>query len=75
MSSCKRFAAFLKRSSEAVTCEGIRRFQLHLADTIVVFTTDNGAEVMTWPDGGSTPFRGEKATNWEDGYRVPMLEA
>jgi arylsulfatase A-like enzyme len=42
-------------------------------NTIIVYTTDNGAEVMTWPDGGSTPFRGEKATNWEGGYRVPML--
>jgi arylsulfatase len=42
-------------------------------DTIVVYTTDNGAEVMSWPDGGSTPFRGEKATNWEGGYRVPTL--
>lgn len=42
-------------------------------DTIVVYTTDNGAEVMTWPDGGSTPFRGEKATNWEGGFRVPTL--
>ena len=47
---------------------------LGVADnTIVLFTTDNGAEVMTWPDGGSTPFRGEKATNWEGGYRVPMV--
>jgi arylsulfatase A-like enzyme len=47
---------------------------LGIADnTIVVYTTDNGAEVMTWPDGGNTPFRGEKATNWEGGYRVPML--
>jgi arylsulfatase len=47
---------------------------LDVADnTIVLFTTDNGAEVMTWPDGGSTPFRGEKATNWEGGYRVPMV--
>jgi arylsulfatase A-like enzyme len=47
---------------------------LGIADnTIVIFTTDNGAEVMSWPDGGSTPFRGEKATNWEGGYRVPML--
>jgi arylsulfatase len=45
---------------------------LGIADnTIVVYTTDNGAEMMTWPDGGSTPFRGEKATNWEGGYRVP----
>jgi arylsulfatase len=42
-------------------------------DTIVVYTTDNGAECMTWPDGGITPFRGEKATNWEGGYRVPTL--
>lgn len=44
-----------------------------LDNTIVVYTTDNGAEVMSWPDGGTTPFRGEKATNWEGGYRVPML--
>lgn len=40
-------------------------------NTIVVYTTDNGAEVMSWPDGGITPFRGEKATNWEGGFRVP----
>lgn len=47
---------------------------LGIADnTIVVYTTDNGAEMMSWPDGGSTPFRGEKATNWEGGYRVPTL--
>jgi arylsulfatase len=42
-------------------------------DTIVVYTTDNGAECFTWPDGGTTPFRGEKATNWEGAYRVPCL--
>jgi arylsulfatase len=42
-------------------------------DTVVVFTTDNGAECMSWPDGGSTPFRGEKDTNWEGGWRVPCL--
>src|SRR6516225_10018427 len=42
-------------------------------NTIVVYTTDNGAECMTWPDGGSTPFRGEKDTNWEGGWRVPCL--
>jgi arylsulfatase A-like enzyme len=48
--------------------------QLGIADdTIVLYSTDNGAEVMTWPDGGSTPFRGEKATNWEGGFRVPMV--
>ena len=47
---------------------------LGVADnTIVVYTTDNGAEVMTWPDGGATPFRGEKATNWEGAFRVPCV--
>jgi len=40
-------------------------------DTIVIYTTDNGAEVMSWPDGGCTPFRGEKATTWEGGFRAP----
>ena len=42
-------------------------------DTLVMYSTDNGAEVMSWPDGGSTPFRGEKATNFEGGWRVPCL--
>ena len=42
-------------------------------NTIVVYTTDNGAEVFTWPDGGTTPFKGEKATNWEGAFRVPCL--
>lgn len=47
---------------------------LGIADnTVVVFTTDNGAEVMSWPDGGATPFRGEKDTNWEGGWRVPCV--
>jgi arylsulfatase A-like enzyme len=46
--------------------------QLGIADnTIVMYSTDNGAEVCTWPDGGATPFRGEKNTNWEGGWRVP----
>ena len=40
-------------------------------NTIVMYSTDNGAEVLSWPDGGSTPFRGEKDTNWEGGWRVP----
>lgn len=40
-------------------------------NTIVMYSTDNGAEVMTWPDGGTTPFRGEKDTNFEGGWRVP----
>jgi arylsulfatase len=42
-------------------------------NTIVVYTTDNGAEAFTWPDGGTTPFKGEKATNWEGAFRVPCL--
>ncbi|HKW13374.1 MAG TPA: arylsulfatase [Candidatus Krumholzibacteria bacterium] len=46
--------------------------ELGLEDnTIVMYSTDNGAEAFTWPDGGTTPFRGEKNTNWEGGYRVP----
>jgi len=48
--------------------------ELGIADnTIVMYSTDNGAETMSWPDGGTTPFRGEKNTNWEGGYRVPMV--
>lgn len=42
-------------------------------NTIVVYTTDNGAEKFTWPDGGTTPFRGEKATTWEGGIRIPLM--
>jgi arylsulfatase A-like enzyme len=42
-------------------------------NTIVMYSTDNGAEEFSWPDGGTTPFRGEKATNWEGGYRVPTV--
>jgi len=42
-------------------------------NTIVVFTSDNGAEVMSWPDGGNTPFKGEKGTTWEGGMRVPGI--
>jgi arylsulfatase len=47
---------------------------LGIADnTIVVFSTDNGAEKCTWPDGGETPFRGEKGSTWEGGMRVPQV--
>jgi arylsulfatase len=42
-------------------------------DTIVIFTTDNGAEKFSWPDGGTTPFRGEKGLGWEGGFRVPWV--
>ena len=41
-------------------------------NTIVVYTTDNGNELMMWPDGGYAPFRGEKGTTWEGGVRVPL---
>jgi arylsulfatase len=40
-------------------------------NTIVMYSTDNGAEKFTWPDDGNSPFRNEKASNWEGGYRVP----
>ena len=47
---------------------------LGIADnTIVVFSTDNGAEVFTWPDGGMTPFRATKGTVYEGGFRVPAI--
>jgi arylsulfatase A-like enzyme len=42
-------------------------------DTIVIFTTDNGAEVFTWPDGGTTPFAGSKGMVTDGGYRVPAI--
>jgi len=48
--------------------------ELGIADnTIVMYSTDNGAEVFSWPDGGTTMFRGEKATQWEGGFRVPTV--
>jgi arylsulfatase len=48
--------------------------KLGIADnTIVVYSTDNGAETVSWPDGGITPFHGEKGTTWEGGHRVPCI--
>ena len=44
-----------------------------LDNTIVVFTTDNGAETITFPDGGITPFKGGKLTTWEGGMRAPVV--
>ena len=47
---------------------------LGIADnTIVIWTTDNGAEKFTWPDGGTSPFRGEKGLGWEAGFRAPLV--
>ncbi len=42
-------------------------------NTMVIYSTDNGAEKGTWPDGGITPFYGEKGTTWEGGFRVPQM--
>jgi arylsulfatase A-like enzyme len=42
-------------------------------DTFIVYTTDNGAEVMSWPDGGTTIFHSEKNSSWEGGYRIPLV--
>ncbi len=42
-------------------------------DTIVVYSTDDGAEAFTWPDDGTTMFRGEKDTSWEGRDRVPAV--
>jgi arylsulfatase len=42
-------------------------------NTIIMYSTDNGAEKFTWPDGGTTPFAGEKGSTWEGGFRVPCV--
>jgi arylsulfatase len=48
--------------------------ELGIADnTLVMYSTDNGVHMNTWPDGGMTPFRSEKNTNWEGGWRVPTF--
>jgi arylsulfatase len=48
--------------------------ELGIADnTIVIYSSDNGAECFSWPDGGTTPFRNEKNSNWEGGFRVPCV--
>ena len=47
---------------------------LGIADnTIVIYSTDNGPHMNTWPDGAMTPFRSEKNTNWEGAFRVPCM--
>jgi arylsulfatase A-like enzyme len=42
-------------------------------NTVIIYSTDNGAEKFTWPDGGTTPFAGEKESTWEGGFRVPAV--
>ena len=69
----------LEEAGMAQMDDSIGALMKHLEDigeadnTIVVFTTDNGAEVFTWPDGGMTPFKGTKGTVMEGGFRAPCI--
>jgi arylsulfatase A-like enzyme len=69
----------LEEAGMAQMDDSIGALLTHLQDigeadnTIVIFTTDNGAEVFTWPDGGMTPFRATKGTVFEGGFRVPAI--
>jgi arylsulfatase A-like enzyme len=69
----------LEEAGMAQMDECIGEILKHLDDigeaenTIVIFTTDNGAEVYTWPDGGMTPFKAGKGTSYEGGFRVPAI--
>src|SRR6201993_4908793 len=69
----------LEESGMAQMDDDIGDLLKHLDDigvadnTIVIFTTDNGAEVFTWPDGGMTPFKATKGTSYEGGFRVPAI--
>jgi arylsulfatase A-like enzyme len=69
----------LEEAGMAQMDDSIGEILKHLEDigeaenTIVIFTTDNGAEVYTWPDGGMTPFKAGKGTSYEGGFRVPAI--
>jgi arylsulfatase A-like enzyme len=69
----------LEEAGMAQLDDGVGGLLKHLQDigeadnTIVIFTTDNGAEVFTWPDGGMTPFKATKGTIFEGGFRVPCI--
>ena len=69
----------LEEAGMAQMDDSIGALLKHLEDmgvadnTIVIFTTDNGAEVFTWPDGGMTPFKATKGTVYEGGFRVPAI--
>ena len=69
----------LEEAGMAQLDDSVGELLKHLEDmgeadnTIVIFTTDNGAEVFTWPDGGMTPFRATKGTVFEGGFRVPAI--
>jgi arylsulfatase A-like enzyme len=69
----------LEEAGMAQMDDSIGQLLQHLQDigeadnTIVIFSTDNGAEVFTWPDGGMTPFNATKGTTYEGGFRVPAI--
>jgi arylsulfatase A-like enzyme len=69
----------LEEAGMAQMDDSIGQILQHIEDmgetdnTIVIFTTDNGAEVFTWPDGGMTPFKATKGTSFEGGFRVPAI--
>ena len=69
----------LEEAGMAQLDDSVGKILQHLEDigeaenTIVIFTTDNGAEVYTWPDGGMTPFKAAKGTSYEGGFRVPAI--
>jgi len=69
----------LEEAGMAQLDDSIGALLKHLEDigeadnTIVVFTTDNGTQVFTWPDGGMTPFKATKGTSYEGGFRVPCI--
>jgi len=69
----------LEEAGVAQLDDSVGALMQHLDDigeadnTIVIFTTDNGAETFTWPDGGNTPFKGQKGTAYEGGFRVPCI--
>jgi arylsulfatase A-like enzyme len=69
----------LEEAGMAQLDDDVGALQKHLEDigeadnTIIIFTTDNGAEVFTWPDGGMTPFKSAKGTVGEGGFRVPCI--
>jgi arylsulfatase A-like enzyme len=63
------------RLSRASSLSSVKKLdELGIADnTIVMYSTDNGPENDTWPDGANTPFRAQKDTNWEGAWRVPAF--
>jgi arylsulfatase len=69
----------LEEAGMAQLDDSVGALMKHLDDigeadnTIVIFSTDNGAETFTWPDGGNTPFKGQKGTSFEGGFRVPCI--